>query len=124
MTAYWCERAWLDDAGVVDGVLVEIDGSHIVRVDRVATCPDAATRLTGLTIPGFANCHSHAFHRALRGRTQRERGSFWTWRDTMYEVAERLDPETLLRARQGGVRRDGADRDHRGRGVPLRPSRA
>jgi formiminoglutamate deiminase len=47
-----------------------------------------------LTIPGLANCHSHAFHRALRGRTQRERGSFWTWREQMYALAERLTPDS------------------------------
>ena len=52
--------------------------------------------LPGLTIPGLANCHSHAFHRALRGRTQRERGTFWTWREQMYDVAARLDPDTYL----------------------------
>ena len=46
-----------------------------------------------MTIPGLANCHSHAFHRALRGRTQRGRGTFWTWRDQMYDVAARLDPD-------------------------------
>ena len=40
MTAYWCERAWLDDAGVVDGVLVEVDGTRIADVDRAATAPD------------------------------------------------------------------------------------
>ena len=56
-----------------------------------------ANRLAGLTIPGLANCHSHAFHRALRGRTQRERGTFWTWREQMYAVAGRLDPGHLLR---------------------------
>ena len=49
--------------------------------------------LRGLTSPGLANCHSHAFHRALRARTQRWRGSFWTWRDQMYEIAGRLDPD-------------------------------
>ena len=53
-------------------------------------------RLAGLTIPGLANCHSHAFHRALRGRTQQERGTFWTWRERMYAVAERLDPDSYL----------------------------
>jgi formiminoglutamate deiminase len=42
----------------------------------------------------MANCHSHAFHRALRGRTQGERGSFWTWRDQMYRVAEDLTPDS------------------------------
>ncbi|MDT0203500.1 formimidoylglutamate deiminase [Nocardioides sp. AE5] len=50
-------------------------------------------------IPGFANCHSHAFHRALRGRSQAlpatGRGSFWTWREQMYAVAARLTPESL-----------------------------
>src|SRR3712207_7369550 len=40
-----------------------------------------AERLTGLTLPGFADAHSHAFHRALRARAQRGRGTFWTWRE-------------------------------------------
>src|SRR5690606_40659338 len=55
--------------------------------------PDAV-RLRGLTIPGLANAHSHAFHRALRGRTHTGRGTFWTWRDRMYELAGRLEPDT------------------------------
>ncbi len=42
--------------------------------------PAGAVRLAGLTLPGFANAHSHAFHRALRGRTHGGAGSFWTWR--------------------------------------------
>ena len=50
----------------------------------------------GLTIPGLVNDHSHAFHRALRGRTQRERGTFWTWREQMYAVAEQLTPDSYL----------------------------
>jgi formiminoglutamate deiminase len=94
VTAYWCERAWLGDDGVVDGVLVEVEGTHITAVERGVVAPERSTRLSGLTLPGFANCHSHAFHRALRGRTQREQGSFWTWRDTMYSVASRLDPDS------------------------------
>ncbi len=47
-------------------------------------------------IPGFANAHSHAFQRALRGRTQAVSGSFWTWRRQMYELAGRLDPDSML----------------------------
>jgi formiminoglutamate deiminase len=50
-----------------------------------------------LVVPGFANAHSHAFHRALRGRTHHGRGSFWTWRDLMYRVAATLDPESYYR---------------------------
>lgn len=53
-------------------------------------------RLRGLVLPGFANAHSHVFHRALRGRTHGEQGSFWTWRERMYELAARLEPDTLL----------------------------
>ena len=48
-------------------------------------------------MPGFANAHSHAFHRALRGRTQRGTGSFWTWREQMYAVAATLDPDRYHR---------------------------
>ena len=45
--------------------------------------------LDGVVLPGFANAHSHAFHRALRGRTQAGRSTFWTWREQMYAVAAR-----------------------------------
>jgi formiminoglutamate deiminase len=97
--------------GVVRGdVLVEIAAGRFtsVRPDAPSSRPTEAAahrndeshrpgsdtrRLPGLTLPGLANCHSHAFHRALRGRTQRGRGTFWTWRDQMYDVAGRLDPD-------------------------------
>ncbi len=79
---------------MVEGLLVQVEGSHISAVSRAATPAPDAVRLPGLTVPGFANCHSHAFHRALRGRTQRERGTFWTWRDQMYDVAARLEPDS------------------------------
>jgi formimidoylglutamate deiminase len=43
-----------------------------------------------LTLPGFVNAHSHAFQRALRGRT--EGGDFWAWRESMLDVAAGLAP--------------------------------
>jgi formiminoglutamate deiminase len=49
-----------------------------------------------MVLPGFANGHSHAFHRVLRGRTHRDGGTFWTWRRQMYAVAASLDPERYL----------------------------
>jgi formiminoglutamate deiminase len=55
-------------------------------------------------LPGLANAHSHAFHRALRGRTHRGSGSFWTWREQMYDLATCLDPDryhALARAAYG-----------------------
>ena len=46
-----------------------------------------------LTIPGFVNAHSHAFQRALRGRT--EGGDFWAWRNAMLELADRQTSERV-----------------------------
>jgi formiminoglutamate deiminase len=93
-SALWCEFAWLGGEGAEAGVLVELDGERISSVATgVATPPPEATRLPGLTIPGLANAHSHAFQRALRGRTQAGRGDFWTWRARMYELAEVIDPD-------------------------------
>jgi len=92
MSLYWCERALLP-SGVADSVLVEVSDGRFASVTPGAAA-GAAERLAGLTIPGLANCHSHAFHRALRGRTQRERGTFWTWREQMYAVASRLTPDS------------------------------
>jgi formiminoglutamate deiminase len=92
---YWCERAWLPD-GVAGDVLVEIDGTRITRIEQ-GPPPAGAEHLPGLTIPGLANAHSHAFHRALRGVAQEGKGDFWTWRERMYEVADRLDPASYLR---------------------------
>lgn len=52
-----------------------------------------------IIMPGFATAHSHAFQRALRGRTQRRgtaAGSFWSWRGLMYNLVEKLDPDDIL----------------------------
>ncbi|MET8865445.1 formimidoylglutamate deiminase [Nonomuraea sp. NPDC004580] len=93
---YHAEHAWIGGA-VVPGVVIEVAGGRVSGVRTgVATPPPGASVLRGLTLPGLANAHSHAFHRALRGIAQRGSGTFWTWRDTMYDVAGRLDPGTYL----------------------------
>lgn len=49
-------------------------------------------------LPGIANLHSHAFQRAMAGLAERQgdaQDSFWTWRETMYRMAARFDPDTL-----------------------------
>ena len=95
MTArYWCELAWLGGPRAEPGVVIEVDGDRIAAVAAgVRTRPEDAVPLAGLTLPALANAHSHAFHRALRGRTHCGRGNFWTWRDLMYRVAAGLDPD-------------------------------
>lgn len=91
MTRYHAELAWVGGEVAADVGLTVEDG-RFAAVDIGASAA-GARRLTGLTLPGLANAHSHAFHRALRGRTQTGGGSFWTWREQMYAVARRLDPD-------------------------------
>ncbi|MFE2814948.1 formimidoylglutamate deiminase [Streptomyces nigra] len=96
MTAktYWLEHAWLDPH-VEPGVALDVADGRIAAVrTEVPAPPPGAEVLRGLTLPGLANAHSHAFHRALRGTVQVGSGTFWTWREVMYSVAERLTPET------------------------------
>ena len=93
MSSWWCEHAWLDGDAVAERVLITVADGRIAAVEPDVAAPASAQRLGGLVVPGLANAHSHAFHRALRSRTQRDRGSFWTWRDLMYRVAGRLDPD-------------------------------
>jgi formiminoglutamate deiminase len=90
---FHAEYAWLGDQVAAD-VLIETDGERFTTVTRDVPAPSGAVRLAGLTLPGLANAHSHAFHRVLRGRVQAGSGNFWTWREQMYQVADRLDPAT------------------------------
>jgi len=94
MTAYWAAHAWLP-SGPADRVRIDVGEGTITSVTVDADSVDAHV-LPGIVLPGFANAHSHAFHRALRGRTHGERGDFWTWRQHMYAVAQRLDPDSYL----------------------------
>jgi formiminoglutamate deiminase len=93
----WCELAWLPGEDRAEaGTLLEIDGDRVAAVRTGVTAPPGdAERLIGLTLPGLANAHSHAFQRALRARTQGGPGSFWTWREQMYALAAALDPDHL-----------------------------
>jgi len=95
-SSWWCEHAWLGDS-VADGVLITVVDGRITAIETGVAPHASSHRLAGLVLPGLANAHSHAFHRALRARTQRDRGSFWTWRDLMYRAAEALNPDSYRR---------------------------
>ncbi|WP_045875164.1 formimidoylglutamate deiminase [Pseudofrankia sp. DC12] len=92
-------RWFADDAvlstGPARNVLFEAADGRFTSI-RPGTEPGGAARLPGVVLPGFANGHSHAFHRALRGRTHDGPSDFWSWRRAMYAVAGRLDPDSYL----------------------------
>ncbi|MCY1142798.1 formimidoylglutamate deiminase [Actinoplanes sp. Pm04-4] len=102
MKTYFASYVWVGGRLERD-VRLDVHRGVIVGVtpsgDPSAPAPGKSAResimkLPGLVLPGFANAHSHAFHRALRGRTHAGGGSFWTWRDLMYSVAGGLDPDS------------------------------
>jgi formiminoglutamate deiminase len=94
--SFWCEHAWIDGSPVAS-VLVTAGDDGVIADVHAQPRPDEARKLSGVVFPGFANAHSHAFHRALRGRTQQQGGTFWRWREQMYAVADRLDPDSYHR---------------------------
>lgn len=95
MTAFWCESAWLTGGFARRVRLVTQDGLlKDVLVDADPQPGDV--HLAGVTLPGMANAHSHAFHRALRGRVNGGGGNFWSWREQMYAAAEQLNPDTYF----------------------------
>jgi formiminoglutamate deiminase len=93
--SWWCEQAWVGD-GPVARVRIEADDGTIVAVTPNVDAQPEDERLDGLVMPGLANAHSHAFHRALRGRTQGGGGTFWSWRTRMYALTSRLGPSSYL----------------------------
>lgn len=94
-TTFHAAHAHLPDGPARD-VRLTVDGGRFTSVE-VGQGPNPGDhRLPGVVLPGLANAHSHAFHRALRGRTHHGGGTFWTWREAMYAVAARLDPLRYL----------------------------
>ena len=77
-------------------VAVGADGS-IADVRQSARADDAH-RAGRIAVPGMPNLHSHAFQRAMAGLAEHAteaHDSFWTWRETMYRYAGRVDPAAL-----------------------------
>ena len=94
MTRWWAAYALLP-SGLARDVTFEVAGGRFTAV-TAGSLPGEAQVLPGVILPGLANAHSHAFHRALRGRTHDGGGTFWTWRERMYAVAAQLDPDSYL----------------------------
>ena len=78
---------------------VEIGSDGVIQsVSGVRPQGKSVERLKGFGVPGLSNLHSHAFQRALAGRTEfvtseRAEDNLWTWRREMYRLVDRLTPE-------------------------------
>lgn len=100
---YWLESALLPQ-GWMRGVLVSVTDGVISAVESAGSreagtpVPGAFEPVAGIVVPGMPNAHSHAFQRGMTGNTEYRRSardSFWTWRETMYALANRIEPGDL-----------------------------
>jgi len=96
---WWAPQAWVDGRWQ-SGVLLVSDAqgcwSSVTPGYRQA--PEQASVLAGAALPGLVDAHGHAFQRAFAGLTEQRfqmRDDFWSWRERMYQVAQRLTPALL-----------------------------
>jgi formimidoylglutamate deiminase len=97
MTDLFARKALLPN-GWTDNVRLEVSAGRIRRLTADES-PEPADFVAGIVIPGLCDAHSHAFQRALAGRTEERsaagQDNFWTWRERMYDLASRIDASTL-----------------------------
>ncbi len=91
------DLTWTEE-GFEHGVQIAIEPDGCIgRVGR--NLVSAARKLPNRAVlPGMINAHSHAFQRGLRGHGERfsqRAGSFWSWRETMYELVQQMDADTF-----------------------------
>lgn len=106
MTTIFARKALLP-TGWADGVRLFVDDGRIQSIEQGSSAGDDDTT-TDCVIPGLCNSHSHAFQRALAGRTEvrspEGQDNFWTWRESMYELAGAMSADRLTAiARQAYV---------------------
>ncbi len=94
MATYFAQWAWRGAEHTVANVRITVNNGVISAVEDNAAKQDGDVAIAGVVMPGLVNAHSHAFHRALRGRTHGGTGDFWSWRTPMYEIANRLTPDS------------------------------
>ena len=85
-------RGWERD------VAIDIDARGVISRIETGARRDGAEAVAGPLVPGMPNLHSHAFQRAIAGRTGKAGAtgdSFWTWRQAMYASLDRIDADAF-----------------------------
>lgn len=93
----FAERALLPGGWARD-VRLRLAADGTIEAVAPDSAADGAGRLPGPLLPGLPNLHSHAFQRAMAGLAESvgdPRDSFWSWREQMYALVDRLDPDQV-----------------------------
>ncbi|HTP98648.1 MAG TPA: formimidoylglutamate deiminase [Casimicrobiaceae bacterium] len=93
----WIAPRALLPQGWAESVAIDIDDAGTITAVEARADRAGCELLGGPVIPAMPNLHSHAFQRALAGRTGKPStsgdDSFWSWRRAMYAFLDRLDPD-------------------------------
>ncbi|MCA6075159.1 formimidoylglutamate deiminase [Fulvivirga sedimenti] len=94
-------KALLTNHGWMENATITVDENGLIK--SIATDEDKESNegVNGLALPGFQNAHSHAFQYAMAGLAEvhphhKSADDFWSWRNTMYEIALSISPDTLF----------------------------
>ncbi|MBU2327759.1 MAG: formimidoylglutamate deiminase [Alphaproteobacteria bacterium] len=94
----FCERVLLPEGWTSDVMIGIDDGGMIVSIQPGRTRDADSMLSAGPVVPALQNLHSHAFQRAMAGLAEQAGStddSFWTWRETMYRLVERMSPDDV-----------------------------
>lgn len=78
-------------------VRLEFAGGYFTAIDAGVTARPT-DECADIVLPPLPSLHSHAFQRAMAGLTETRRepaDSFWTWREQMYALASRIEPDGM-----------------------------
>ena len=96
MTSLLFSRALTPD-GWRDDVRVDLGGRGMICSLEPGCSDLSLAAIGGVAIPGVPNAHSHAHQRLLAGLAEAGAGndSFIRWRELMYQVVSRIDPDSF-----------------------------
>jgi formimidoylglutamate deiminase len=98
MQIFYAKRAYIEQCWQ-ENVQISVDEQGIISAIKSDISEKNVPWINGPLIPGMPNLHSHAFQRAMAGLTEfahaEQQDSFWSWRDKMYGMVDRLSPEHI-----------------------------
>jgi formimidoylglutamate deiminase len=81
-----------------DDVLLGVNENGLIQSVVADSGSREGVAVKGSAVPGMANVHSHAHQRAMAGLAEvsgPQGDSFWTWREMMYGLALKMQPDEL-----------------------------
>jgi formiminoglutamate deiminase len=92
-------KALLQNQGWLENATVSLsEAGNIASISQEEN--HQSIYINGYALPGFQNAHSHAFQYAMAGLAERhsiagQADDFWSWRETMYQLALNINPEQM-----------------------------